>query len=63
MNLCIGQSNGAVQNVLVDDPLVNKIQIAITCHAVPKAPNRVASEGVGAVGVTGDSLPGGCPFG
>ena len=29
MNLCIGLSNGAVQNVVVDDPLVNKIHIAM----------------------------------
>ena len=29
MNLCIGLSNGAVQNIIVDDPLVNKIHIAM----------------------------------
>ena len=29
MNLCIGLSNGAVQNVVIDDPLVNKIHIAM----------------------------------
>ena len=29
MNLCIGLSNGAVKNIVVDDPLVNKIHIAM----------------------------------
>ena len=29
MNLCVGLSNGAVFNTVVDDPLVNKIHIAL----------------------------------
>ena len=29
MNLAIGQSNGAIQNVILDDPLVNRIHIAM----------------------------------
>ena len=29
MNLCIGLSNGGVRNIVLDDPIINKIHIAL----------------------------------